>query len=70
MQVINQGLVVLAAGTANKQQKQEPTSLEPAQHTMQELQLMARPLEATLKALSELKNYSNEGTVRCPWCQC
>jgi hypothetical protein len=42
-------------------QQQQPTSLELAEHTMQELQLMARPLKATMVALSEECQSSGEG---------
>jgi hypothetical protein len=59
MNLISQQQVLLAAGTAKQQQ--HPTCLEPAQHTMQELQLMAPPLKATLIALSENDSCCTKG---------
>jgi hypothetical protein len=42
-----------AVAVCSKGQQQEPTCLELAQHTLEELQLMARPLKATMAALTE-----------------
>jgi hypothetical protein len=51
MQSVSALSVLLAPDTATQQQ--QPTCLEPAQHTMDELQLMEKPLQATLKVLSD-----------------
>ncbi|WIA39855.1 hypothetical protein OEZ86_013302 [Tetradesmus obliquus] len=51
----------LASGSAVCQkQQQQPTSLEHAQHTVEELQLMARPLKATLATLIQLNESSSD----------
>jgi hypothetical protein len=53
MQSVSELSVLLAPDTCPEAQQQQPTCLEPAQHTMEELQLMAKPLKATLIELSE-----------------
>lgn len=54
----------LASGSAVCQkQQQQPTSLEHAQHTVEELQLMARPLKATMATLIQLNESSSDGTA-------
>ncbi|KAF6258867.1 hypothetical protein COO60DRAFT_1701128 [Scenedesmus sp. NREL 46B-D3] len=59
-QLISQLRVLPAAGKA---QHPEPTCLEPAQHTMEELQLMVQPLKATLAVLTQHDSGCFEGAA-------